>query len=117
MLDEEGTTVTNVVDARGQELDDIDVDLDKHFLADDPKEEGLLGEPDEDHSGYTGNEGATIERVRLLACRRQVPAPLFLCLLLGSDGLYLIAQQHFGRHRPTSAASSSCGRPASTSIS
>ena len=60
-----GTGVSNVVDAFGAKLPDVSVDLQDNFRVDDPVGKGLLGEPDEDHSGYTGNEGATIDRVRL----------------------------------------------------
>jgi hypothetical protein len=57
--------VDNIVDATGAKLPDVRVDLEGNFLVADAKEDGLLGDPDEEHHDYTGNAGATVDRVRL----------------------------------------------------
>lgn len=67
MLDDSTTPATHIMNAAGHKLPDVSLSL-EDFLVEDPVDAGLLGAPDEEHSRYTGNEGATIERVRLLAC-------------------------------------------------
>lgn len=79
--------VTHIVDAAGNRMPDVRVDLKENFLVKDLKGTGLLGEPEEGEPEYTGNEGTQVDRVRLFTSE----GALLAMLVKGGDALYLIA--------------------------